>query len=125
VLLHLQLGMCFILLGRSFSQSRRQLDRDFPPRSVPIISRLLLLGIRVFRGPKLLQMHCRLNGGVLLVGRMIISLIDTPIHAPVLIRLLQLYLPLPVEPILFLLLSSRTMFMGRSTMLLWKKPRKL
>jgi hypothetical protein len=54
--------------------------------------------------------------------RRVISLIDAPILAPVLIRLLHLHLPLPVELILFLLLPSKTVFVGRSTMLLWKKP---
>jgi hypothetical protein len=34
VLLHLQLDLCSILLRRSFSQGRRQLDKDSLPRSV-------------------------------------------------------------------------------------------
>jgi hypothetical protein len=63
-------------------------------------------------------MCCMINGDVLLMGRRVISLTDAPSHAPMLIRLLQLHLPLPMEPILFLLLLSRTMFMGRPTMLL-------
>jgi hypothetical protein len=63
-----------------------------------------------------------MNIGVFLVGIRVISLTDAPIHAPVLIKLL--HLPLPVDPILFLLLPSGTMFMGRSTMLVWRKPRK-
>jgi hypothetical protein len=56
----------FILLSHSFSRSRMQLDKDFPPSSVkeisgPIISRPLLLGIRVFRGLKLLRSRYRVN----------------------------------------------------------------
>jgi hypothetical protein len=50
---------------------------------------------------------------------------DAPIRALVLIRLLLLHLPLPVEPTLFLLLPNKTMLMEESTMLLWRKPRKL
>jgi hypothetical protein len=37
----------------------------------------------------------------------------------------QLHLPLPVEPILFLLLPSRTTPVGESIMWLWKKHKKL
>jgi hypothetical protein len=123
VLLHLQLDLCSILLGRNFSRSRRQLDKDFLPRNENIfnastISILLLLGIRVFNGSKLLRTCCRLNIVVLLVGRRVISLTDAPIRTLVLIRLLQLHLPLPMEPTLFLLLPSRTMFMGGSIVLL-------
>jgi hypothetical protein len=58
------------------------------------------------------------------MGRRVISLTDAPIRTPVLIRPLLVHLALPMEPILFLLLPSRTMFVGRSTMLLWKKSMK-
>jgi hypothetical protein len=34
VLLHLQLNLCSILLSHSFSQGRRQLDKDSLPRNV-------------------------------------------------------------------------------------------
>jgi hypothetical protein len=34
VLLHLQLDLCSIMLSRSFSRSRRQLDKDFLPHSI-------------------------------------------------------------------------------------------
>jgi hypothetical protein len=34
VLLRLQLGLCSVLLSRSFSQGRRQLDKDSLPHSV-------------------------------------------------------------------------------------------
>jgi hypothetical protein len=34
VLLRLQLDLCSILLNRSFSQGRRQLDKDFLPHSI-------------------------------------------------------------------------------------------
>jgi hypothetical protein len=93
VLLHLQLDLCSILFSHSFSWSCRQLDKNFLPHgakwfSTPIISRPMLLGIRVFQGSKLLHTCCRLNEGVLLVGRRVISLSDALIRAPVLIRLL-------------------------------------
>jgi hypothetical protein len=41
---------------------------------------------------------------------------DAPIHRLFQIRLLQLHLPLPMEPTLFLLLLSRTMLVRESTM---------
>jgi hypothetical protein len=69
--------------------------------------------------------HCKLIVGATTVEKWDITPTDAPIRAPALIRLLLLHLPLLVEPTLFLLLPSRTMFMGRSTMLLWRKPRKL
>jgi hypothetical protein len=86
VLLHLQLDLCSILLRRSFSQGRRQLDKDSLPRSVkgfsaPIISRLLLLGIRVFRGPKLPKTHSKLIVGGTTVVKKDIMPTDAPIHA--------------------------------------------
>jgi hypothetical protein len=34
VLLHLELDICSVLLSHSFSQGRRQLDKDFLPHSV-------------------------------------------------------------------------------------------
>jgi hypothetical protein len=34
VLLRLQLDLCSVLLSRSFSRRRRQLDKDFPPSSI-------------------------------------------------------------------------------------------
>jgi hypothetical protein len=123
MLLHLQLDLCFVLLSRSLKQGRRQLDKDFLPRSVkwfnaPIISRLLLLEIRVFRGSKLSKTRCKLIVGATTMERRDIIPTDVPICALVLIRLLLLHLPLPVEPTLFLLLPSRTMLMGESTMLM-------
>jgi hypothetical protein len=48
-----------------------------------------------------------------------------PICTLVLISPLQLHLPQPMEPILFRLPPSRTILMGESTMLLWRKPKKL
>jgi hypothetical protein len=89
------------------------------------ISRPLLLEIRMFRGPKLLETQCRLNGSSMLVERKVILPIGAPIHARALIIPLQLHLPLPVEPTLFLLLLGRTMLMGESTMLPWRKSKKL
>jgi hypothetical protein len=50
---------------------------------------------------------------------------DAPIRSLTLISQLQLHLPLPVEPTLYLLPPSRTMPDGESTMMLWRKPRKL
>jgi hypothetical protein len=50
---------------------------------------------------------------------------NAPIRALVLISPLQLHLPLPVEPTLFLLLPSRTTPMGESIMWSWKKHKKL
>jgi hypothetical protein len=49
---------------------------------------------------------------------------NAPIHVLALVRQLHLYLHLPVEPTLFLLLLSRTMHVGLSTMLLCRKPKK-
>jgi hypothetical protein len=86
VLLRLQLDLCSILLNRSFSQGRRQLDKDSLPRSVkgfnaPTISRLLLLEIRVFRGPKLPKTHSKLIVGATTVVKRDITPTDAPIHA--------------------------------------------
>jgi hypothetical protein len=65
MLLHLLLDLCSILLSHSFSQGRRQLDKDSLPHSVkwfsaPTIFRLLLLRIRVFREPKLPKTRSKL-----------------------------------------------------------------
>jgi hypothetical protein len=84
----------------------------------PTISRLLLLRIRVFRGPKLPKTRCKLIVGATTMETRDITPNDAPIRAPVPIRLLLLHLPPLVEPTLFLLLPSRTMLMGESTMLL-------
>jgi hypothetical protein len=125
---HLQLNLCSILLSRSFSRGRNQLDKDSLLYSVksfnaPTISRLLLQEIRMFRGPKLLKTYLRLIGSAMHVVRRVILPISAPIRA--LTRLNSLYLHLPVEATLFLLLLSRTMHIGESTMLLWRKPKKL
>jgi hypothetical protein len=72
----------------------------------------------MLRGPKLLRICCRLNGGALLVERRVILPTDAPTHAHTPIHQLQLHLPLLMEPTLFLLLLSKTMFVGRSTELL-------
>jgi hypothetical protein len=87
--------------------------------------RPLLLGIRVFRGPKLPKTHRMRIVGATIVVKRDITPTDAPIHAPMLISPLQLYLPLPVEPTLFLLLPSRTMPIGESIMWPWKKRKKL
>jgi hypothetical protein len=91
----------------------------------PNNSQTLMLGIRMLREPKLLQTCCRLNGGVLLVERRVISLTDAATHTHTSTRQLHLHLHLPVEPTLFLLLPSRTTLVGESTMLPWKKHKKL
>jgi hypothetical protein len=49
--------------GQGHSTPQRQV------MSLPAPPRLLLLGIKMFRGLKLLRTHYRENGGVLLVGR--------------------------------------------------------
>jgi hypothetical protein len=67
----------------------------------------------------------QLNRSAMPVERKVILPIDAPICAHVLISLLQLHLSQLVEPTLFLLLLGRTMLVGESTMLLWKKPKKL
>jgi hypothetical protein len=130
VLIHLQLDLCSILLSRSFSRSCRQLDKDSLPCSIkcfnaPIISRPLLLGIREFRGLKLLRTHYTVNGSAMLVGKEVTLPTNAPIRAPAFLKQLYLPLHLPMEPTLFLLLLSRTMLVGESTMLLWRKLRKL
>jgi hypothetical protein len=106
------------------SQSRPQTARQIfstPQRQViqcPTFFRPLLLGIRIFRGLKLPRTHCKLIVGATTVERRDIMPADAPIRVLVQIRLLQLHLPLPVE-------LSRTTLMGESTMLSWRKPRKL
>jgi hypothetical protein len=81
----------------------------------------------MLREPKLLRTCCGLNEGVLLVESRIISLTNAPTHAHVSTRLLQLHLhlPLPVEPTLFLLWPCRSTLVEESTMLPWKKHKKL
>jgi hypothetical protein len=113
---HLQLDLCFVLLSRRFNRGRSQLDKD---------SLLLLLEVRMFRGPKLPKTYRKLIVGASTVVKRDITPIDAPIHALVPIRPLQLHLPLPMEPILFWLPPCRTMFVGESTMLPWKKRKKL
>jgi hypothetical protein len=86
VLLHLQLDLCSILLSDSFSQGRRQLDKDSLPHSIkgfsaPTISRLLLIGIRVFRGPKLPKTRSKLIVGATTVVKFNIMPTDAPIYA--------------------------------------------
>jgi hypothetical protein len=121
VSLHLQLDLCSILLSHSFSQGHRQLDKYSPPHSVkwfsaPIIYRPLLLGIRVFRGLKLLRTHYKVNRSAMLVGSKVTLPINAPICAPALLRQSCPPVRLPMELILFLLLLSRTMSTGRSIM---------
>jgi hypothetical protein len=117
---HLQLDLCSVLLSRSFSQDRGQLSIGFLLHNVklfsaPTISRLLLVGIRVFRGPRLLKTYLRLIKSAMHVVRRVILPISAPIHAHALLSSLRLHLP--VEPTLFLLLPSKTMHVGESTML--------
>jgi hypothetical protein len=90
-----------------------------------VISRPLLLGIRMFRGPKLLKTHRRLIRSAMLVERKVTMPTNAPICAITLLKQLHLHQPLPMEPTLFLLLPSRTMPEEESTMLSWRKPRKL
>jgi hypothetical protein len=84
VLLYLQLDLCFILLNRNFSQGHKQLDKDSLPHIVkgfntPLISRLLRLGIRVFRGPKLPKAHIKLIVGATTMVKREITPTDAPI----------------------------------------------
>jgi hypothetical protein len=79
----------------------------------------------VFRGHKLPKTHSKLIVGATTVVKRDITPTDAPIHALVLINPLQLHLSLPVEPTLFLLLPSKTMPVGESTMWSWKKRKKL
>jgi hypothetical protein len=115
-------GPMFCPTHRSFSQGRRQLDKDSPPRSVKwfstqTISRLLVLGIRVFKGLKLLRTHYKVNKTAMLVGSEVTLPANAPIHTPTLLR----QLCLPLHP----LLPSKTTSVGRSIMSRWRKPRKL
>jgi hypothetical protein len=114
MLLRLQLDLCSILFSRSFSQGRRQLDKNSLPYSVkwfnaPTISRLMLLGIKMFRGAKLPKTRYKLIVGATTVERRDITPTDATIYVPVPIRLLLLHLPQLVEPTLLLLLPSKTM----------------
>jgi hypothetical protein len=79
----------------------------------------------MFRGAKLLRTHHRLNGSAMLVEKEVTIPTIAPIHVLALLRQLHLHLPLPVESILFLLLSNKTMLVGESTTLPWRKPKKL
>jgi hypothetical protein len=72
----------------------------------------------MFRGPKLLKTHRRLIASAMLVEKEVTMQTNALIHALTLFRQLHLHLPLLVEPTLFLLLPSRTMPEGESTMLL-------
>jgi hypothetical protein len=130
VLEHLQLDLCFVLLYHSFSRDHSQLAKDSLPYSImsfsaPTISRHLLLGVRMFRGLKLPRTCRKLVVGASTMAKRGIMPTDAPTRALVLISPLQLHLPLLVEPIMFRLPPSRTMLMGESTMLVWRKPRKL
>jgi hypothetical protein len=75
-----------VLLSRNFSQGHRQLDKNSLPHNIkgfsaPTISRLLLLGIGVFRGPKLPKTHNKLIIGTTTVMKRDITSTDAPIHA--------------------------------------------
>jgi hypothetical protein len=54
------------------------------------------------------QNHHRLNGSAMLVGKEVTMPINALIHVLALLRKLHLHMPLTVEPILFLLLPSKT-----------------
>jgi hypothetical protein len=58
----------------------------------------------MFRGPRLLKTHHMMDGSAMLVVRKVILLTSASIRA--LARFSSLQLPLPVEPILFLLPPS-------------------
>jgi hypothetical protein len=61
----------------------------------------------------------------MLVDKEVTMTTIAPICVPALLKKLRLHLHLLVEPTLFLLLLRITMLMGESTMLLWRKPKKL
>jgi hypothetical protein len=69
------------------------------------------------------QTYLRLIGCAMPMVRRVILPISAPIHALALLNSMCLHLPM--EPTMFLLLLSRTMHVGESTMLLWRKPKKL
>jgi hypothetical protein len=75
----------------------------------------------MFRGPRLLKTYVQLIGCAMPMVRRVILPISAPIRALALLNSLHL----PVEPTLFLLLPSRTMHVGESTMLLWRMTKKL
>jgi hypothetical protein len=69
-----------------FQPRPQQLDKVSLPRSVKgfnalIISRLLLLGVRVFGGPKLPKTHSKLIVGATTMVKRDITPTDAPIHA--------------------------------------------
>jgi hypothetical protein len=105
--------------------NKDSLSRNIKSFSAPTISRPLLLEMRMFRGLKLPRTYHKLIVGASTMAKRDIMPIDDQIHAFVLISPPQLHLPLPGEPILFWLSASRTMLMRESTMLLWRKTRKL
>jgi hypothetical protein len=83
---HHQLDLCSILLNHSFNLGHSQLDKDSLLSSVKwfsalTISRLLLLGIRMFRGLKLLWTQCSLNESAMLVARRVILPTNAPTYA--------------------------------------------
>jgi hypothetical protein len=78
----------------------------------------------MFRGAKLPKTHYKLIVGAITMERRDITPTDAQIDAPVPIKLLLLHLPPLVEPTPFLLLPSKTMLMGESTILSWRKHRK-
>jgi hypothetical protein len=71
--------------GQGFSTPQHQVF------SAQIIFRPLLLGIRVFRGLKLLRTHYRVNGSAMLVGSEVTLPTNAPIRAPALLRWLCSY----------------------------------
>jgi hypothetical protein len=93
--------------------------------SAPTILRLLQLGIRAYKGPRLSKAHYKQIEGATTVETRDIMPTIAPIRVPMPIRLLLLHLPPLVEPTLFQLLPRRTMLMKESTMLLWNKHKKL
>jgi hypothetical protein len=77
----------------------------------------------MFIEPRLLKTYLWLIGSATPVVRRVILPISAPICALTLLSSLRLHLP--VKPTPFLLLPSRTMNVGESTMLLWRKLKNL
>jgi hypothetical protein len=75
--------------------------------------------------PSYPRTHSKLIVGATTVVKRDIMPINALIRTLVLISPLQVHLPIPMEPTLFLLLPSRTTLMGESIMWPWKKHKKL
>jgi hypothetical protein len=76
----------------------------------------------MFRGPKVLKTHHRLNGSAMPVERKVILVTDALIHYRTLISQLHIHMPLPMELTLYQLVPDKTTVEAESTMLMWRMP---